>query len=154
MLSRPVFTNLGLLALRLGAGVQLVWLHGLPRLHAFPAGTDSFPDPLGIGRRHSHIATIIGELFCAALVVLGLGTRLAAVLMGAVVAVTTFMVHSGDAWARRESAFLYLASALALVFLGAGRFSLDAFLGSRLGRKGAKAAPARLAPKGAAKAAA
>jgi putative oxidoreductase len=69
---------------------------------------------------------VFAEVFCAALVMLGLLTRLAAVPIVIFLGVAFFIQHAHDPWPQRELALLYLLPFLALIGTGAGRFSLDA----------------------------
>jgi putative oxidoreductase len=126
---KEFLANVGLLALRLAVGLQLVWLHGWDKLSHFSSRVSGFPDPFKIGSRESLIATVLAEVLCAALVVLGLGTRVAALLLAFVTGVFAFFVQAGHSWARRETMLLYFAGSLAILMLGPGRFSLDGLMG-------------------------
>ena len=44
--------------------------------------------------------------------------------------VAVFVQHAADPFGKKELALLYLVPALTLLFTGAGRFSLDAQIGS------------------------
>ncbi|MDX1681445.1 MAG: DoxX family protein, partial [Akkermansiaceae bacterium] len=81
-------------------------------------------------------ATIAAELCCAALIILGLGTRLAAFVLGFTMVVAAFVVKadksffiSPPVYDAKEPALLYLAAMIVLIIIGAGRFSLDAIIG-------------------------
>lgn len=64
------------------------------------------------------------------LVVIGFGTRLAALPLVFTMGIAAFVVHGSDPWAKKELAVLYGAVFLVLFFTGAGRFSVD---GRRIG---------------------
>jgi putative oxidoreductase len=107
-----------------------------------------FGDPIGIGAELSLVLAVIGEFLGAALVMLGLVTRFAALLPIVAMAIAAFVVHANDpwtmeagaklffageakSWGSKEPALLYLIPFLALVFTGAGCFSLDRLLFKR-----------------------
>ena len=117
-------TSLGLLLLRLAVGGMML-SHGIPKLMNFASKKDGFPDPLGIGHMGSLVSAIGAEVGCAALLVIGLGTRLAALPLVFTMAIAAFVVHGGDPWAKKELAVLYGLAFLVLFFTGAGRFSID-----------------------------
>ncbi len=125
--------SLGLLILRLGMGGYML-THGWPKLQKLLSGEfDGFPDPLGVGSTASLVLIVVGEFLCPILVMLGLGTRLAAIPTVIGMCVAAFIVHKNDPWtmgggAAKEPALLYAIPFLALVFTGAGRISLDALI--------------------------
>ena len=127
--------SLGLLILRLGAGGMLVFGHGWGKLLAFADKSQGFPDPLGIGHLPSMAGTVGAEVVCAALVAVGLATRLAALPVVFTMVVAGFVVNAGAPWGEKELAAIYLVPFLALVFTGPGAYSLDAKIaGSSRGR--------------------
>jgi len=70
--------------------------------------------------------------------ILGLGTRFAAIPVVIAMGVAALVVHANDPLlmgqgASKEPALLYAIPFLALVFTGGGRFSVDAWLKSRRG---------------------
>lgn len=117
-------TSLGLLLLRLATGGMML-SHGIPKLMKFASMKDSFPDPLGIGHMPSLASAVGAEVGCAALIVIGLATRLAALPLVFTMAVAAFVFHGDDPWAKKELAVLYGLAFLVLFFTGAGRFSID-----------------------------
>jgi putative oxidoreductase len=146
---RQDLTNsIGLLILRLGIGGYLL-THGWGKLQMMLAGDfDKFGDPIGLGSGPSLVLVVTAEFFCALAVMLGLATRLAAVPIVVSMAVASFVAHGGDpwtmgqgaalfmageskTWASKEPALLFLIPFLALVFTGAGRFSIDGLVRPR-----------------------
>lgn len=139
-------TSIGLLILRLGIGGYLA-THGWGKVQMVLAGSyDQFGDPIGLGAPASLVLVTFAEFVCAILVMIGLGTRFAAVPPVIAMAVAAFVAHGGDpwtmeggyilftsgaseSWASKEPAFLFLVPFLALIFTGAGRFSLDHLIG-------------------------
>jgi putative oxidoreductase len=150
---RDAAVSAGLLILRLGvAGFMIT--HGWGKVTMLMERQFAmFGDPIGIGPVASLVLVAIAEFVCAILVVAGLATRLAAIPVAITMAVAAFVVHGADPWTMTEAAMRYFSGAsqswaskqpaltflfvfLALVFTGAGRFSLDALLASRQWRRG------------------
>lgn len=135
--------SLGLLILRLTGALMLIG-HGWGKLQKMSENVDKWADPLGIGSQWSLYGTIGAEVGCAALIVLGLFTRLSAVGLAFTMGVAAFMVHQADplfakAPPSKEMALLYLIPALTLLFTGAGKFSLDGVIGGGGGGKSSSA---------------
>jgi putative oxidoreductase len=91
------------------------------------------------------VLAVLAEFVCAVLVVVGFATRFAAVPVVVTMAVAAFVVHGSDpwsmgeaarrfmageskSWASKEPALLFLIPFLALVFTGAGKFSVDGLI--------------------------
>ena len=72
--------NFALLVQRVATGLLLLIGHGLPKISGFHELAGSFYDPFRIGHRLSLILVILAELFCSMFIVLGLFTRIAALL--------------------------------------------------------------------------
>jgi putative oxidoreductase len=129
-----VVPSIGVLLLRVGVGSMML-VHGVPKLLHFSERAARFPDPLGVGSTTSLALAVFGEVFCSIAIILGLGTRFAAIPFLITMLVALGVVHAGDPWSDRELAALYAVSGLALVFLGGGRFSLDALIAPRMRRR-------------------
>jgi putative oxidoreductase len=129
--SHTPIASFGLLLLRVSAGLMLAAGHGWGKLVGFAEKAATFADPLGIGSHASMAGAIGGELVFPALVVLGWGTRFAAIPPAFTMAVAAFMIHADDPWRRKELAVLFMVSFLVLVFTGAGSHSLDAMVGTK-----------------------
>jgi putative oxidoreductase len=134
----PHNVDAGLLLLRLWLGLSLLLLHGSSKLTGFSKMSGQFPDPLGVGSPTSLSLAVFAEVVCALLLVLGLFTRLAALILSINMAVAFFVVHKAalSGPGSGELAFIYLAGFLTLVIAGAGRFSLDSKLGASSKRRG------------------
>ncbi|MDB6166688.1 MAG: DoxX family protein [Lacunisphaera sp.] len=124
--------DLGLLLLRLCLGVSMLLLHGWGKLAAHGANHSlfslgGFPDPLHIGQTPSLLLTILAEVGCSVLLVLGLYTRMAAFLLAFTMGVAFFLVNSMQLLNNPggELAWLYFGGYLVLFCAGAGKFSLD-----------------------------
>lgn len=140
--------SLGLLVLRLGIGGYML-THGAGKLRMLLAGQHAvIGDPIGIGSLPTLLLLVFSELVCALLVVLGLGTRIAALPLVVSMSVAAFVAHGGDpwtmeraamrffsgasqSWASKQPALMFAIAFLALALTGAGRWSLDALLRRR-----------------------
>lgn len=112
------------LVLRLGFAGTLFISHGISKLSKISGGTDSFPDPLGIGSGWSFTLTVFAEVVCTALVFMGFFTRLASIVIVFQMAVIAFMVHGSDGMPKQELPFLFAVAFLAIAIAGGGKFSL------------------------------
>lgn len=123
--SEPISEDLGYLALRIGAGGTLLWQHGWPKLMHFSERLDDFADPFGLGPAFSLILVLMAEVLCAALVILGLWTRIACLPVIIAMAVVIFMVKGDADFGEKELAVLYLIAFSSLLFTGSGRFAIN-----------------------------
>lgn len=124
--------DLGLLFLRIAAAGTMLLSHGLGKLKGFSTLMLTFPDPIGLGPVFSLTLAVFAEVFCAGLVLIGFGTRLACLPLIVTMLVAVTVVHAGQPWAAKELAALYAVCFTSLVFTGPGMFSLDALLHGRM----------------------
>lgn len=127
-------TSAGLFIARLAVGLPLAVNHGWGKFQSLMAGSEKFPDPLHIGARASLTGSVLGELLCPILMIIGLATRAAAGGVVFTMSVILFVMDWGRSPLKNELAFLFFAMALAVLFCGPGRFSLDALLEPRFRR--------------------
>jgi putative oxidoreductase len=132
--------NLGLLALRLMAGVGIAILHGQTKVfaggHAWIA-QDATKLGLPLPPELMGWASSLAEFLGGILIALGLGTRPAALILLVNMSVAVFMHHGADALAPgsgKELALAYWTAALTLTLTGGGSFALDRFF--RFKKKG------------------
>jgi putative oxidoreductase len=125
----------GLLLLRVAVGCVLLE-HGLPKL----AHPSAFIDTVGrLGVPLHHVAgwlEILGELGLGCLVLVGLLTRVAGVLVAIMMGLVWGVVHLPHGWSPSggfggETALLLAVLGLVLALTGAGAWSLDGVLASR-----------------------
>jgi putative oxidoreductase len=121
--------SLAAFILRVGAGALMLVNHGLDKLMNFGDKAGKFADPFGIGSTTALSLTVFAEFFCAAFLILGLFTRLAAIPLVIAMSVALFYAHKGRFFGDGESAALYLVTFLAILLIGPGRASLDRFIG-------------------------
>jgi putative oxidoreductase len=130
----PFILNIWLLFLRLGAGAFML-THGLPKLERLLEGNAAgFPDPIGLGPTLSLVLTILAEVVCSVLIMIGLGTRLASLPLIFTMLVAVFVVHADDPFSRMEMGLLYLLIYFTLLVLGSGKYSVDRFISGSRGR--------------------
>ena len=125
----------GRLLLRLSLGL-LILLHGISKIRGGPGfildvvEKAGLPDPFGY-------LVYVGEVLAPVLVIIGLWTRAAAIVIAINMVVAILLVHTGQllqlspegGWAL-ELQGLYLTVPIAIALLGAGRYSV----GGRAGR--------------------
>ncbi|MEM6783542.1 MAG: DoxX family protein [Bacteroidota bacterium] len=128
---RALSTGLGLLVLRLFAGLAMALAHGVnkvPPSDGFIQTTAElgFPFP-------AFFAWMAGlaELVGGVLVAIGLLTRPASLLLVITMAVAAFGAHGGDPFSGQEKALLFGVVFLCTMITGSGRFGLDALLAPR-----------------------
>ncbi|HEV8378570.1 MAG TPA: DoxX family protein [Tepidisphaeraceae bacterium] len=126
----PIGTSLGLLVLRLVAGLSLA-THGWAKFHD-PNFKSMFFDMVGkmnLPAPHALAwAAIVTELVGGVLLALGFLTRLWAFLILGVMGVAIYKVHWGQGYQAMEMAALYAGIAAAFLLGGAGRISVDGML--------------------------
>lgn len=117
--------DLGLLFLRVSAGLLMAFAHGWGKTLKVISGDFAFADPIGIGAAPSLVLAALAEFVCALLVVLGVKTRYAAAPIAFTMLVAAFVVHAGDPWAKQEFALIYAIPFIALIFTGGGRYTVQ-----------------------------
>jgi len=138
--TRDATASFGLFLLRFSVGLMMILGHGLPKLRNFDGTVEKWatlPERIGMPFLPPTLAVagaIAGEVFAAALLILGLMTRPAAFLFGFAMVVAAFGFHSQDPWffqpgkASKELALMYLIPAIVILFTGAGSWSIDSTL--------------------------
>jgi len=126
--------NLGLLVLRLVFGLVLLYGHGFEKMSVIFSGQEiHFRDPIGLGATASYYMAAFAEGICAILLILGLFSRVATLILS-INFIVIFILHAfvvGDGFDILELRFFYLFSFVALTLTGPGRYSLDHLLFSR-----------------------
>ena len=125
----------GLLILRLSLAL-IFFSHGYPKVARSAAGMQEFFVQHGLPGYFVYIAGVV-EVFGAILLVLGVFTRAAALLLAIEMGVAIWKVHSSGGYFAvhvYEFPLAVLAGCFALATVGAGRFSLDQPLFERDGQ--------------------
>ena len=120
-------TNLALLVMRLWLGSAMFFNHGLDKLVHFKDIAPNFPDPLGIGQPVSLALVMFAEVVGSLLLIMGLLTRFAALMLVIDLFVAFLMVHQTALSGKNsgELAFVYLSGFVVLLIAGSGMISLD-----------------------------
>ncbi|GAA4437320.1 DoxX family protein [Pontibacter saemangeumensis] len=117
--------DVALLITRVGIAA-LMLVHGLPKLGMLLADAPvQFPAVLGLSANVSLALAVFAEVLCSLLILVGLGTRLAAIPLIITMLVAVFVVHGADPFAKQEIGLLYLMPYIVLLLTGSGRYSLD-----------------------------
>jgi putative oxidoreductase len=121
--------NLATLALRLTFGILLIIIHGLDKINHFSNLQHTFYDFMHIGPQLTLALSIFAEVFCAGLVVLGLFTRFASLVLVIQFSIIVFIVLKGRSLADHQAALFYLVPFFSVLLVGPGRISVDAVRG-------------------------
>jgi len=116
-----------LLLLRLVVAVMML-THGIPKLRKLSSGNIQFPPLFGLNAKSSLTLAVLAEVFCSLFLLVGLGTRLAAVPLIFTIVVAVFYIHLADPIGKKELGILYLSLYITLFFTGGGKYSLDHLL--------------------------
>jgi putative oxidoreductase len=122
--------DVGLLLLRLWAGLLLFIGHGIEKITHFSRMSAHFPNPIHIGPVPSLLFALLSDAICSLLVAIGLGTRYAALIVVINLATAFTLVHKFQISGPHsgELPLLFLGIFLTFIITGAGRYSLDAIL--------------------------
>ena len=121
----PNNVSTALLILRVVIGIFML-THGWGKMETLFSGEPiQFADPIGLGASFSLAFTVFAEVLCSILLIIGLGTRLAAIPLLITMLVAAFIVHANDGFGKQEFALLYAVIYLTIAMIGAGKYSLD-----------------------------
>jgi len=121
--SASVAGDLGLMVLRVAAGLSMAFAHGikkLPPAEGFVKGVTGMGMPAFMAW-----GATLAEFGGGLLIAIGLFTRPAAAHWAITMSVALVGVHRNDPFAKQELALLYLSMALLFLLAGPGRFAVD-----------------------------
>jgi len=131
----PKNINLVLLILRVAAGV-LMLTHGIGKIAPlFGSEPIRFPDPIGLGAPITLALTVFAEVLCSIFLILGLGTRLAAIPLFITMLVAALVFHANDPFGKQELPLIYTSIYLVIAIAGAGLISMDNWIFKSLNRQ-------------------
>lgn len=122
-------SDLGLLILRLFAGLALALAHGMGKIP--PSGFAEWMSASGVPMIFVWLC-IIAEFGGGIFLALGLLTRPAAFLIVGNMVSALLIAHRGQSFGEMELPLFFLATAVCFVLVGAGRYSVDNMIRSRL----------------------
>jgi len=126
--------SIALLVLRVGVAT-LMLNHGYDKFTHFNEYKNDFMNFLGLGMRGSLALVIFAELFCSAMILIGLFTSLFTIPLIITMGVALFMAHGGAIFEKGELATLYLIVYVGILIVGPGRYSFDAVIAERINNK-------------------
>lgn len=123
----PKSPDYGLLILRVTLGFSMLLLHGRGKMLDFSAMAAKFPALFGLPANVNLGLAIFAEVVCSTLLIAGLFTRFAALMLAATMGSAFFFVHKSALVGEHngELAMVYLVAYVTLLFTGAGKFSVD-----------------------------
>ncbi len=121
--------NISTFLLRAAFGFLLCLDHGVPKIVHFSEWQHNFYDPFHIGHRWSLVLAIFAEVFASLLLILGLFSRIAALILVIEFLVIIFIYQRGQPVKNFEEAALFGSVFLCILLIGPGRLSVDAMTG-------------------------
>jgi putative oxidoreductase len=122
----PVNTDLALLVLRVWMGIGLFVNHGIEKFTNFDQMQQHFPNPVGIGPTASLIFALVSDAICSILIMLGVATRLAALIVVInLFAAFGLLFKFSFSKPSGEMAYVYLGAFIVVLLAGAGKYSID-----------------------------
>lgn len=123
----PKSPDYGLLILRVAVGFSMLLLHGRGKMLDFSATAAKFPALFGLPGNVNLGLAVFAEVVCSALLIAGLFTRFAALMLAGTMGTAFFIVHKSALVGEQsgELAMVYLVAYVTLLFTGAGKFSVD-----------------------------
>jgi putative oxidoreductase len=128
----PNHISISLLFLRIVVGVFML-THGYGKFLMLTGDSPvKFADPLGMGVTLSLVLTVLAEFLCSIFLIIGVVTRLSAIPLLITMLVAALIVHSPDAFTRKELPLLYVTIYTVIAIAGAGKYSVDNWIFKRL----------------------
>ena len=121
--------NLSTFLLRCSFALLICLNHGILKLIHFSEWKHNFYNFMHIGQWWSLVLSIIAEVFASMLLILGIFSRLAAILLVVDTFVAAFIFHQGQPIKNYEDAILYFTGFLVILLVGPGRWSVDGATG-------------------------
>lgn len=121
--------NLSTLILFFRLFLGLIMLpYGLGKIENFDTYTvEFFNDPIGIGMVPSLILTIFAQVICSVLIILGLQTRFASIVLAFNMLIAV-KFHFYDPFFDKALPLIFGALYLMLIVMGSGKYSVDYYL--------------------------
>jgi putative oxidoreductase len=117
--------DVGLLFLRVSAGLFLLWVHGLPKLLNYSIELQRIEDPFHLGANLTLMLAIFAEVLCPLLIVIGVLVRLACLPILVVLLVALLIVHPQWSVAEGQFGWLLLILFASIFIAGPGRLAIN-----------------------------
>lgn len=124
-------TDVAFLILRLAIGAWML-SKGIPKVAMLFSGNIQFYSVLGMSAQLSLALTVLAQVIGSFLLLIGLFTRFAAVILAVNMLVAVVSVHLNDQFSKAEPALHFLLIYVVLSLAGAGIFSLDYIITPKL----------------------
>lgn len=122
----PINIDVGLLFIRVWFCTSLFVKHGIEKVFHYSDMLAKFPDPIHVGPTVGLTFAMIADFVCTLLIIIGLGTRLAALFMMINLLVIFIFMHQFSFMdGHAELVYVYLGLAIFIVIAGPGKYSLD-----------------------------
>lgn len=122
------FNNAALLIFRIFLSIELFRVHGLKKFRLENGEKEHVPNPLHLPEKLNGMMATLSDTVAPFLIILGIGTRLAALPVIGVTAIGYFVVHRKDSPEVRDVPYMYTLCYLLILALGAGTYSIDNYL--------------------------
>jgi putative oxidoreductase len=117
--------DLGLLFLRVSAGLFLLWVHGLPKLLNYSTELQHIEDPFHLGANLTLMLAIFTEVLCPLLIVAGVLVRLSCLPILFLLLVALLIVHPQWSVAEGQFGWLLLMLFTSILIAGPGRLAIN-----------------------------
>ncbi len=125
----PINNDFALLFIRVWFCTSIFVKHGIEKFTKFPVMVTHFPDPIHIGPTLGLSFALVADGICTLFIILGLGTRIAALIMLVNLLVVFIFLHEFSFMKdHAELVYTYLGLSLFMVLSGPGKYSLDSKL--------------------------
>ena len=122
----PINNDIALLFIRVWFCTSLFVKHGIEKFTKFPQMVTHFPDPLHVGPTIGLSFALVADAICTILIILGLGTRLGAIIMVINLLIVFALLHQFSFMKdHAELVYTYLGLTIFIVLAGPGKYSLD-----------------------------
>jgi putative oxidoreductase len=124
----PKSPDYGLLILRVALGFSMLLLHGRGKMLNFSGTAEKMAGLYSMPGNVNASLAIFAEVVCSTLLIAGLFTRFAALILAITMGTAFFFVHKSSLIAgpgSGELAMVYLIAYITLLFTGAGKYSVD-----------------------------
>ncbi len=121
-------TDAALLVFRILLSAELIIAHGLKKIGVGVSEAEQVPNPLHLPEAFNSLFADAANLVFPVFVIFGFFTRIAVLPILAVTLTGYFILHWNDALLVKDTPFMYSLCYLFLLFVGAGRYSVDHYL--------------------------